>query len=334
MVNDLEGKLLDQRETITQLRLAKARYRSVINNAVDAVVIIDDQGIIRDWPEQAELLCGWSRNEIIGQPIFRLMPKGLHKPHLKHLGEVISGRHGAIFAKRIEANVLYRGESEVPVELTVTVNQVGGKKELALFMHDITERKMAEEHLKHLSLTDGLTGLFNRRGFIALGEKQLQAACRNNWELFILFADLDDLKIINDEHGHKEGDRALIETAGILTKTFRRADLLGRVGGDEFVAMFTDRKGKRSEKTVLERLEKNLERNNRKKGRAFNLSLSCGTVRYDHQSPCSIEELMHRADELMYEQKKEKKALKREETPDCVCPEMVFSPDLGVIRKK
>ncbi len=313
LISELESKLHEQDKKIAELRLAKARYRSVINNAVDAVVMIDDRGIIRDWPEQAELLCGWSRNEIIGQPLFRLMPKGLHKKHQRHLREVISGNRGNIFGKRIEANVLYRGETEVPVELTVTMNQVGDKKELALFMHDITERKNAENHLKHLSLTDELTGLFNRRGFIALGEKQLQAACRNNWELFLLFADLDDLKIINDRHGHKAGDLALVETADILTKTFRRADLLGRVGGDEFVVMFTDRKSKRSEDTVLDRLEKNLNKNNRRKGRLFHLELSCGTIRYDHGSPCAIEELMHRADELMYEKKKEKKSLKKQQ---------------------
>jgi len=314
MVEELEARLSDQRNKIEELRLAKARYRSVIDNAVDAVVMIDDRGIIREWPEQAELLCGWSKNEIVGQPLFRLMPRTLHKDHQKHLREVINGNRGNIFGKRIEASVLYRGETEVPVELTVTMTRVGDKKELALFMHDITERKKTEEHLKHLSLSDELTGLFNRRGFVALGEKQLQAACRNKWELFILFADLDDLKEINDRHGHKEGDRALVETAEILIKTFRRADLIGRVGGDEFVVMFTDRKGKRSEDTVLDRLEKNLSRNNRKKGRRFRLELSCGTVRYDHQSPCTIEDLMHRADKVMYRRKKEKKA-SREKSP-------------------
>jgi len=306
----LKAELAGLRAQTEELRLARARYQAVIENAADAVVMVDGDGIIREWPEQAELLCGWRKEEIIGRPLFHLMPESLRRRHEKNLREVTSGRRGHFFGKRIETSVLYRGESEVPVELTVTMTRVGDQKELVLFMHDIAERKKAEEHLRHLSLTDELTGLFNRRGFITLGEKQLQAACRNRWGLFLLFADLDDLKVINDRHGHKEGDLALIETAAILNRTFRAADLIARVGGDEFVVMFTDRRGKRNEETVLARLEKNLEKRNSSKNKKFRLELSCGTVRYDHDKPCSINDLMHQADEIMYRRKKEKKAAK------------------------
>ena len=306
----LEAELAGLRAKNEKLRLARARYQAVIENAADAVVMVDGDGIIREWPGQAELLCGWKEEEIIGRPVFHLMPEHLRKKHEKNLREVTCGQRGDIFGKRIETSVLYRGEAEVPVELTVTMTRVGDQKELVLFIHDITERKKAEEHLRHLSLTDELTGLFNRRGFITLGEKQLQAACRNRWGLFLLFADLDDLKVINDRHGHKAGDEALIETAAILNRTFRAADLIARVGGDEFVVMFSDRRGKRNEETVLARLEKNLEKRNSGKNKRFPLELSCGTVRYDHDKPCSLTELMHRADELMYRKKKERKAQK------------------------
>jgi diguanylate cyclase (GGDEF)-like protein len=86
-------------------------------------------------------------------------------------------------------------------------------------------------------LTDELTGLYNRRGFFVSAQQQLKLANRYNKGIFIFSADLDDLKIINDNFGHKTGDSALVETANILKKTFRESDIIARIGGDEFVIL-------------------------------------------------------------------------------------------------
>jgi diguanylate cyclase (GGDEF)-like protein len=105
---------------------------------------------------------------------------------------------------------------------------------------DITERKRMEAEIREMSLRDLLTGLYNRRGFITLAEQQLKAANRAHRPLQLTFADCDRLKWINDTLGHKEGDKALIDTAQILRQTFRESDIIARLGGDEFAILSID----------------------------------------------------------------------------------------------
>src|SRR5205814_860071 len=104
-------------------------------------------------------------------------------------------------------------------------------------IQDITERKRAEAALQSLSLVDELTGLYNRRGFLAVTEQHLASIRRNHKVPVILYADLDGLKKINDTLGHHEGDRAIVKTAEIFKDTFRTSDIVARLGGDEFIAL-------------------------------------------------------------------------------------------------
>lgn len=99
------------------------------------------------------------------------------------------------------------------------------------------EHARMHERLHTISLHDDLTGLYNRRGFFTLAEHLLKLAKRQQEGLFMLYADLDDLKKINDTLGHQKGDWALIDTANLLKETFRESDIIARIGGDEFVVM-------------------------------------------------------------------------------------------------
>ena len=246
---------------------------------------------------------------MLGKPISRIMPARIRELHQTLIPEVLHGQHGAIFGKRIETTIINRDEFEVPVEIAVTMTRVGDRPEITLFMHDITERKNYESQLYHISITDELTGLFNRRGFITLADKQLKMAHRCDKDAFLLYADFDNMKWINDTHGHPAGDSALVETAAILTSTFRQADLIGRVGGDEFIVLMNEPKERQGEEVVLERLECEISKANSQPDRKYQILLSIGTVRYDHSEDTGIDELMSRADLLMYENKKQKKAL-------------------------
>ncbi len=164
----------------------------------------------------------------------------------------------------------------------------------------LANRMMAE--LRSLSLVDHLTGLYNRRGFLFLAQQQVKIADRMKRGMLLLFADLDDMKRINDTLGHREGDLALIETATILRDTFREADIIARIGGDEF-AIITIEARKDSADILTIRLQENLDARNAKGGRPYKLSISVGIARYDAERPCSIEELLAQADTLMYKQK-------------------------------
>jgi diguanylate cyclase (GGDEF)-like protein/PAS domain S-box-containing protein len=171
---------------------------------------------------------------------------------------------------------------------------------------DITEYKEMEEALRALSITDELTGLYNRRGFFTLTEQFLKLARRQKKGIFILYADVDNLKEINDSFGHKEGDMALIETADILKKNYRESDIIARIGGDEFVVVPIGTAGDDID-IITSRFEKSLEICNSKRNREYTLSLSYGLASYDPGNPCSIDELLTQADKTMYEHKKQKK---------------------------
>lgn len=169
------------------------------------------------------------------------------------------------------------------------------------------ERRRAEERLRSMSIHDELTGLYNRRGFFAVTQERLKLVKRERKESLLLFSDLDGLKQINDTFGHHEGDRALIETANILKESFRESDIKARIGGDEF-AVFATGAGIDCCKLLLAKLDERLRVHNLRGKYPFRLSLSTGIACYDPESPCSIDELLTRADALMYKQKQEKKA--------------------------
>ena len=169
----------------------------------------------------------------------------------------------------------------------------------------------AEEALLVLSLTDDLTGLYNRRRFFVLTEQYLKVAIRTKKRLLLLFIDMDDLKWINDHHGHNEGDQALIDFANILKQSFRESDIIARIGGDEFVVLFvsTDENSER----LLTRLDENLKDYNNQRSRSYPLSISVGTAQFDPEYPISIDELLSKADTSMYAQKRKKQ--KRQSLP-------------------
>ena len=97
--------------------------------------------------------------------------------------------------------------------------------------------KESEEKYRSLALIDELTGIYNRRGLLTLGEHYLKIVRRQKKGIYMLYADFDDLKKINDTWGHQEGDLALIETANVLKTNFRESDIIARIGGDEFVVI-------------------------------------------------------------------------------------------------
>ncbi len=164
---------------------------------------------------------------------------------------------------------------------------------------------MLQAELGSLALSDELTGLYNRRGFLALAERQLKLGRRSGRAILVFFADVDGLKQINDKFGHAEGDLALVHAAQVLEKTFRDSDVIARFGGDEFAVLALEVSG-HSESTIRARLDRNLKELNARYSRCT-LSISLGAARFDPtspRSPASIEQLMIRADEAMYEEKR------------------------------
>jgi diguanylate cyclase (GGDEF)-like protein len=137
-------------------------------------------------------------------------------------------------------------------------------------------------------------------------EQHLKITNRTKKGMFLLFADLDNMKWINDTLGHREGDMALIATSSILKETFRDSDIVSRIGGDEFAVLAIEAQ-KNSEEVIVSRLIDNFEAYNIKENRNYNLSVSIGIAHYDVENPATIDELLAQADVLMYENKRKKK---------------------------
>lgn len=185
---------------------------------------------------------------------------------------------------------------------------------------EIIQCRQTEEKLQTLSFSDDLTGLFNRRGFLAVSEQQIKIARRRGKRLLLLYIDVDDMKQINDTFGHHEGDAALIATAAVLRDTFRESDIIARVGGDEFVVLAIDPNELPAEVLTYRLEQKCLERNGATFGE-FILSLSVGSTYYDPKDQCSTEDLMRRADRIMYRHKREKnRAIKKRYRPGSAEP--------------
>lgn len=184
-------------------------------------------------------------------------------------------------------------------------------------VHCATKQYMVQAELGNLALKDELTGFYNRRAFDALAERQLKLGRRSGRGMLLFFIDVDGLKQINDSLGHKEGDRALERTAETLKKTFRDSDVIGRLGGDEFAVLAVEASG-HSEASIMTRLQGFLHATNAQEAQ-YNLSLSVGVARFDHNNPVGIGELLAQADQAMYEQKRRRSSLQMVQGTSSTC---------------
>ena len=165
------------------------------------------------------------------------------------------------------------------------------------------ERHRAQVDLVKLSTRDELTGLLNRRGFFMTAQPMARLAERAGREFVVFFADLDGLKGINDLYGHSAGDEALRDAAWILTHTFRSADVVARIGGDEFAVLAPEATAETID-IMIRRVGKWQDERNREPGRPFGISLSVGGVAWTSSEPRTLDMLLSEADMAAYTAKR------------------------------
>jgi len=187
-----------------------------------------------------------------------------------------------------------------------------GRNELQFLdgaIFDITTLKDLEERLRSLSLIDDLTQLHNRRSFFMLADHEIKMAKRRNNSLALIFIDMDNMKWINDTQGHREGDRALKTLAGILKRFFRESDVVARYGGDEFVILAVG-VNKDNSAILTNRLKNRIKKLNARQKRRYQLSISMGVNYCSPDRLTTIEEMIKKADRLMYKDKQSKQEIK------------------------
>jgi diguanylate cyclase (GGDEF)-like protein/PAS domain S-box-containing protein len=287
-------------ESQDTLRKSEERYRSLVESTEDSIYLVDRKYCYVFMNQKHLARLGYSADEFTGRPYSDFHSEEETREftgavdHVIATGKSLQQEHKSMRDDRYFLRTLS------PVkEADSTVSAV------TVVSKQFTERKAMEEELRKLSLTDELTNLYNRRGFMTLAEQQIKMANRLNRELLLISADLDDLKVINDTYGHQEGDRALIDIAVILKETFRSSDIIARIGGDEFAAL--QMKNPDNNITITSsRLQDAVGRHNAETERPYTLSISIGTEIYNPEQPKSLEELLANADGKMYEQKKNK----------------------------
>ena len=308
--NDAGDKILsgtgqditDLKNAEYELKQSEEKFRSIVNSTDDSIYMVD-----RDY---RYLFINNNHISRLGLPEGQYMNKAFsefHSPEetrlfIKKVGKVFNTGNSFQYEFKSIRDDKYFLQTFSPVRNTD--NEI---KAVNVISKEITAFKYAEERLYSMTITDELTGLYNRRGFLTLSDQQLKQANRDNKKMFLMSSDLDYLKLINDHLGHKAGDRALTNTANILKETFRESDVIARMGGDEFIVlgMVTPYYGIQ---TLTKRLKENLNVHNSLADEPLeDISLSFGFALYDPSQPCSIEELLTNADELMYIDKRKKR---------------------------
>jgi diguanylate cyclase (GGDEF)-like protein/PAS domain S-box-containing protein len=282
-------------------RQAEELYKTLTENSLAAVFIVQD-GKYCFFNASAHAYSGYSAKEIVKQsPDLIVHPEDREMVKSRSLA-LLRGEEHKPYEYRM---VTKDGQIKWLIQIVSSI-QYDGKPAMLGNAIEITEHKMLEEEIRALSITDPLTGLLNRRGFLTLAEQQLKISDRRKSGLSLFFADLDDMKWINDALGHGEGDRALIEMATILKETFRSSDIIARIGGDEF-AVLSVQASEINPESHITRLQHRIDVRNHRENQKYKLSLSVGFSFYDPANPCSLDELITQSDNLMYECKKNKK---------------------------
>jgi diguanylate cyclase (GGDEF)-like protein/PAS domain S-box-containing protein len=280
------------------LRESEVRFRSVVESAIDAVVLADTAGMIVGWNAAAERAFGYTEPEVLGRPLTLLMPERFHEAHQAGLGRLARGGPPGVLGTVLELVGRRQDGTEFPLELSLSTWAMAGAACFSGIVRDITERKRAEEALAQDALHDSLTGLPNRSLLLDRLGAVLSRLARRPSVAAVLFIAIDNLKVVTDSLGHVAGDRLLVQVAERLRAVTRMTDTLARFGGDEFVLLCDDL-GERGQAALLaERIRALTKDPFVVDGRKVHLSISVG-IRFAEASDRRPEELLRDADAAM-----------------------------------
>ena len=253
------------------LRKSEEKYKDLVDSTLDGIFQVNSEGVFTMMNRSGARIFGYEApEEIIGRNALEYWrdPKdrAVYREELK-IKKVVSAY--PMRARKKNGEPLELESSSRTIE-----DESGNFLGIEGILRDVTERKRMEEDMRSLSLRDELTGLYNRRGFITLAAQELKMADRLKRGIFVLYADLDGLKAINDTLGHKEGDMAIKDAAVVLKETFRNSDIIGRIGGDEFVIIPIGVAGDNID-VITARLQKNIDTQNEKIGSQLQTVSKC-----------------------------------------------------------
>lgn len=283
-----------------QQDVMRAQLQIVTQQADLGLLMVDRECRVRWVNPEAQRLLGWSQAELLGQNLHHLVhttPEGeaIHEGECPTLRALQSGQR-----YRNDNDRMLSRSGEI-LQLSVRVNAFGDgdQRQAIVTLADVSEQVERERVLERLATTDPLTGVLNRRSILqslrVLLDKPDSAAC-------VIMADIDFFKKVNDTYGHNTGDRVLVEFAKTVRQLLRRGDLLGRLGGEEFVVVI-DHAPLDSALALAERIRKAVQNHTcvAEDGSMVNVTSSFGVARQVGDE--TAEQLLGRADQALYKAK-------------------------------
>jgi diguanylate cyclase (GGDEF)-like protein/PAS domain S-box-containing protein len=316
----------DRKRIATEAELVEKekRYHDLFKYSEGMICTHDLEGTLLSVNPAVTRSMGYESSELIGRNLVDFLPES---EKLGFAGFIREIQHSGI-SNGLLPLTAKNGELIVWRYNSILVTEDDGHEYVIGHAQDVTELIEAQKLLKTLSLTDELTGLYNRRGFMTMAEQQLKLESHAGTArgLTLMFADMDGLKTINDLYGHKAGSEAIVHLAKIVKSALRDADLVARWGGDEFVILSIGSEEKDAE-LMVDRINSLIEHHNANSLKPYSLSCSIGISPYPLDGSKPLEAIIAEADKAMYAEKRRRKANREsvDTMPDYL-PEIAGSP--------
>lgn len=291
-----------------QDQLDQVVFKDLFEGAFEALWIFDADMVVQCANQAAADLVGYDRDALVGKPLSLMLPAEIGGKHQDYVGEYLAGRSRRRVLGQVRRFEIMDAEGKrVPILLKAfRLPDNGGVPMFGAMMEDLRQQVALEqeqqeliEQLERMALTDALTGMPNRRAFFEALEREAALVKRHRHASSIAILDVDRFKMINDQYGHRAGDRVLQFLSLLMTETFRRADIVGRIGGEEFGIVFPGSTPEQAAQ-VVERALQNVVKMpvEISDDETISVAFSAGVVELD--PGYTTNEAMRRADEAMY----------------------------------